>query len=275
MKPTRIIVSIAALVAVLVAMYAINQAAMRPKPKPDVIYEGRLAHLNETASPEVVTKIPSPSEPEKEEPAATEEKKAGEPAADKPAEEKPAENKPKKPEVKLSQEEKALVDKATGSVVKLETAKGDIVLELYDDKTPVHVGNFLDLVETGFYDGISFHRVIANFMIQGGCPRGDGTGGPGWTIPDEANKGLKHKRGTLSMAKTAAPNTGGSQFFVCHAPQPHLDGVHTVFGECIQGMDVVDKIAGKDKINKAVILSKSASADEAITKAKAARVPER
>ncbi len=261
MKQARIWISAAALVAVLIAMYAINQAAMAPKPKPDILYEGRLAYLNETnPSPAGAEKPSEPEKPGQEEPASAEEKK------------------PEKAEttvVKLSEEEKALVGKAEGSVVKLETSKGDIVLELYDDKTPIHVGNFLDLVDTGFYNGIKFHRVIANFMIQGGCPKGDGTGGPGWTIPDEANKGLKHRRGTLSMAKTSAPNTGGSQFFICHTPQPHLDGVHTVFGECIKGMDVVDKIAQGDKIITATILKKSDVADEDIKKAKDARVPER
>lgn len=250
----------AALAAVLIAMYAINQAAMAPKPKPDIIYEGRLAYLNETNPPSSADKLPGQEKPEQKEPASDKEKKPGE---------------AKTTEVKLSEEEKALVDKAKGSVVKLVTSKGDIVLELYDDKTPIHVGNFLDLVDTGFYNGLKFHRVIANFMIQGGCPKGDGTGGPGWTIPDEADKGLKHRRGTLSMAKTSAPNTGGSQFFICHSPQPHLDGVHTVFGECIQGMDVVDKIAQGDKIITATILKKSDLADEDIKKAKDARVPER
>ncbi|MGQ4871105.1 MAG: peptidylprolyl isomerase, partial [Candidatus Thorarchaeota archaeon] len=145
--------------------------------------------------------------------------------------------------------------------MKLETEKGDIYLELFDDKTPVTVGNFLDLVGTGFYDGLTFHRVISDFMIQGGDPQGDGSGGPGFTIPDEADKGLKHLRGSLSMAKTSAPNTGGSQFFICHTPQPHLDGVHTVFGKCIQGMEVVDRITKGDKILKATILKKSPRAD--------------
>lgn len=175
----------------------------------------------------------------------------------------------------MSEEESIITEHAKGSVVKLETAKGDIVLELFDDKTPVTVGSFLDLVAKGFYDGLTFHRVIADFMIQGGCPRGNGTGGPGFTIPDEADRGLKHERGSLSMAKTSAPNSGGSQFFICHVPCPWLDGVHTVFGKCTAGMQVVDAIRQGDRITSAVILSKSAAADADIEKALAARVPDR
>jgi peptidyl-prolyl cis-trans isomerase B (cyclophilin B) len=175
----------------------------------------------------------------------------------------------------MSEEESIITEQAKGSVVKLETVKGDIVLELFDAKTPVTVGSFLDLVSRGFYDGLTFHRVIANFMIQGGCPRGDGTGGPGFTLPDEADRGLKHERGSLSMAKTAAPNSGGSQFFICHVPCPWLDGVHTVFGKCVAGMDAVDAIRQGDRITAAVILSKSAAADAAIAQALAARVPEK
>ena len=175
----------------------------------------------------------------------------------------------------ISQEEKAIVDQAKGSVVKLETSKGDILLELFDDKTPVTVGSFLDLVGKGFYDGLSFHRVIANFMIQGGDPLGTGSGGPGFTIPDEADKGLKHVRGSLSMAKTARPNSGGSQCFICHSPQKHLDGVHTVFGQCVQGMEVVDAIEQGDIITSATIVKKSDKADADIEAATKARVADR
>lgn len=164
---------------------------------------------------------------------------------------------------------------ATGSVVELQTARGCIYLELFDDKTPVTAGSFLDLVARGFYDGLTFHRVIAGFMIQGGDPNGDGTGGPGFTVPDEADKGLKHLRGSLSMAKTAAPNTGGSQFFICHVPCPHLDGVHTVFGRTIQGLAVVDRIQVGDAILRALVLKQSPLAAEAIRRARQARVPER
>lgn len=175
----------------------------------------------------------------------------------------------------LSDEEIGLVEQAAGSVVKLQTTKGDIYLELFERKAPITAGSFLDLVASGFYDGLTFHRVIANFMIQGGCPRGDGTGGPGFTIPDEADRGLEHLRGSLSMAKTPEPHTAGSQFFICHRPQPHLDGVHSVFGQCIAGMNVVDRIEGGDVMTRALILKLTEFAHEAVAIARAARMPTR
>lgn len=127
----------------------------------------------------------------------------------------------------------------------METDKGTIRLELFDQDAPGTVQNFVELSEKGFYDGLNFHRVIPNFMIQGGCPKGDGTGGPGYKIKCEINKN-KHLAGTLSMAH-AGKDTGGSQFFICHSPQPHLDGVHTVFGKT-EDMDVVNAIRKGDKI---------------------------
>ena len=127
----------------------------------------------------------------------------------------------------------------------METDKGTINLELFDQDAPNTVKNFVDLANKGFYDGLNFHRVIDNFMIQGGCPLGTGTGGPGYKIDCEINDN-KHEAGTLSMAH-AGRNTGGSQFFICHAPQPHLDGVHTTFGKT-EDMDVVNAIARGDKI---------------------------
>ena len=111
----------------------------------------------------------------------------------------------------------------------METDKGVIHLELFDQAAPNTVKNFVELSNKGFYDGLSFHRVIPNFMIQGGCPNGDGRGGPGYTIKCEINPN-KHLAGSLSMAH-AGRDTGGSQFFICHESQPHLDGVHTVFGK--------------------------------------------
>lgn len=132
--------------------------------------------------------------------------------------------------------------------VLMKTTKGEMVLELYQADAPGTVKNFLDLINKGFYNGLSFHRVIANFMIQGGCPRGDGTGGPGYKIKCEINPN-KHVRGTLSMAH-AGKDTGGSQFFICHSPQSHLDGVHTVFGRVIEGLEVVDAIRGGDKMTE-------------------------
>ncbi|MEL7086455.1 MAG: peptidylprolyl isomerase [Cyanobacteria bacterium P01_A01_bin.3] len=127
----------------------------------------------------------------------------------------------------------------------MNTEKGTINLELFSDDAPNTVQNFVDLAKKGFYDGLNFHRVINNFMIQGGCPSGTGTGGPGYTINCEINDN-KHQAGSLSMAH-AGPNTGGSQFFICHSPQRHLDGVHTVFGKT-DDMDVVNAIRKGDRI---------------------------
>lgn len=127
----------------------------------------------------------------------------------------------------------------------METAKGTINLELFDKDAPNTVKNFVDLATKGFYDGLNFHRVIPNFMIQGGCPNGDGRGGPGYKIKCEINPN-KHLAGTLSMAH-AGKDTGGSQFFICHSPQPHLDGKHTVFGKT-EDMAVVNAIRQGDKI---------------------------
>ena len=142
---------------------------------------------------------------------------------------------------------------ATKAVI--DTVQGVIELELFADEVPGTVANFEKLAKEGFYDGTAFHRVIPNFMIQGGDPYSKtgkgrvGTGGPGYTIKCETHLNKhKHVAGTLSMAH-AGKDTGGSQFFICHAPQRHLDGVHTVFGQVTKGMDVVNKIKQNDKIN--------------------------
>jgi peptidyl-prolyl cis-trans isomerase B (cyclophilin B) len=136
----------------------------------------------------------------------------------------------------------------------LETAKGRIEAELYADEVPGTVANFEKLANAGFYDGTTFHRVIANFMIQGGDPYSKtgkgrvGTGGPGYTIKCETEKNVhRHVAGTLSMAH-AGKDSGGSQFFICHSPQQHLDGIHTVFGQVSRGMDVVNQIAQNDAV---------------------------
>ena len=127
--------------------------------------------------------------------------------------------------------------------VTLETSAGTIKAEIFADRVPKTAKNFTDLVQKGFYNGLTFHRVIPGFMIQGGCPRGDGTGGPGYKIPDEFNPNLRHDSpGILSMAN-AGPNTGGSQFFITLAPTKWLDDKHAVFGKVVQGQDVVDRIA--------------------------------
>lgn len=126
--------------------------------------------------------------------------------------------------------------------VHFHTNLGDFTAELFEDKAPKTAGNFLELVEKGFYDGVIFHRVIDDFMIQGGDPTGTGMGGPGYTIDDEFGPGLAHSgEGILSMAN-AGPNTGGSQFFITLVPTPWLDGHHAIFGKIVEGMDVAHKI---------------------------------
>ncbi len=129
--------------------------------------------------------------------------------------------------------------------VQLETNKGNITLELFNDKAPKTVENFEKLVKQGFYDGTIFHRVIKDFMIQGGDPEGTGMGGPGYIIKDEFNKDLKHDRGVISMANSG-PNTGGSQFFITVISTPWLNNKHAVFGKVVEGMDVVDDIANAE-----------------------------
>lgn len=137
--------------------------------------------------------------------------------------------------------------------VTLETDAGTIELELYPEHAPKTVNNFVFLAKEGFYDGVTFHRVIPDFMIQGGDPTGTGRGGPGYKFEDEVrNNPLKHETGVISMAN-AGPNTNGSQFFITHAPQPHLDGRHTVFGKVTEGQDVVDAVKQGDKINKVTV----------------------
>jgi len=137
------------------------------------------------------------------------------------------------------------------SRVKISTSKGDMIAELYDDETPITAGNFKSLIEKKFYDGLNFHRVIPNFVVQGGCPNGMGNGGPGYTIQCEVTAPKQyHDRGVLSMAH-AGRNTGGSQFFICHNRQgtQHLDNNHTCFGKVVEGLDVLDQIRQGDVIN--------------------------
>ena len=135
-------------------------------------------------------------------------------------------------------------------MVVISTNKGDISLDLFPEQTPVTTANFINLAQRGYYDGLQFHRVIDNFMIQGGCPLGTGTGGPGYTFEDECTPDLTHDGpGTLSMAN-AGPNTNGSQFFITHAATGWLDGKHTVFGRVTEGIRVVNKIEKGDAIEK-------------------------
>ncbi|SIQ52583.1 peptidylprolyl isomerase [Solilutibacter tolerans] len=132
-------------------------------------------------------------------------------------------------------------------IATIDTDRGPIKLELYADKAPLTVANFVNLAKRGFYDGLNFHRVIDDFMIQGGCPQGRGTGGPGYKFEDETNNGVRHDRGVISMAN-AGPNTNGSQFFITHIKTDWLDGKHTVFGKVLEGLDVVDKVQQGDGI---------------------------
>jgi cyclophilin family peptidyl-prolyl cis-trans isomerase len=136
--------------------------------------------------------------------------------------------------------------------VKLTTSAGEIVLELFENEAPDTVGNFVALVETEFYNGLKFHRVLPHFMAQGGDPKGNGSGGPGYTIYDEVDKPnyRRHFRGSLSMAKTDFPDTGGSQFFLCFTPRENLDGKHTVFGRVLEGIDVLARIQRIDPMKK-------------------------
>ena len=135
-------------------------------------------------------------------------------------------------------------------IVTFEMASGDVFyVELYPDVAPNTVNNFISLVKKGYYDGLIFHRVIEGFMIQGGDPKGNGTGGPGYSIRGEFSKNgfkndLKHKRGVISMARSMMPNSAGSQFFIMHKDSPHLDGQYAAFGAVVDGMAVIDKIAG-------------------------------
>ncbi len=150
-----------------------------------------------------------------------------------------------------------------------DTDRGQIKVELYPDKAPLTVASFVNLARKGFYDGLGFHRVIPDFMIQGGCPKGTGTGGPGYKFEDETNNGVRHERGVLSMAN-AGPNTNGSQFFITHVKTDWLDGKHTVFGKVTEGLDVVDAVKQGDAI-KSVKIEGDA---EAVLAAKADRVAE-
>jgi len=154
-------------------------------------------------------------------------------------------------------------------IATFDTAKGPIRVELYPEQAPLTVANFVNLAKHGFYDGLSFHRVIPDFMIQGGCPEGSGRGGPGYRFEDETSNGVSHDRGVLSMAN-AGPNTNGSQFFITHVPTPWLDGKHTVFGKVIDGLEVVDSVAGGDAITSVKIEGDS----DAVLAAHADRVTE-
>ena len=154
-------------------------------------------------------------------------------------------------------------------IATFDTERGPIRIELAADKAPLTVANFVNLAKRGFYDGLNFHRVLADFMVQGGCPQGTGTGGPGYRFEDETGNGLPHERGVLSMAN-AGPGTNGSQFFITHVPCSWLDGKHTVFGKVLEGQDIVDTVKQGDKINSVKIEGDV----DAVLAAKADRVAE-
>jgi peptidyl-prolyl cis-trans isomerase B (cyclophilin B) len=136
----------------------------------------------------------------------------------------------------------------------IETEKGNLVLELFASDVPRTVNNFVTLAREGFYDGLTFHRVVPGFVVQGGCPIGDGTGGPGYQFDDEITEHT-HVAGALSMANSG-PNTNGSQFFITYTPQHHLDGDHSVFGQLIEGMDVMERIEQGDVMTRVTIEEK-------------------
>ena len=145
------------------------------------------------------------------------------------------------------------IDPAKNYTASIETSKGTIVVDLHAKHAPKTVNNFVFLARQGFYDGLKFHRVISNFMVQGGDPTGTGSGGPGYKFEDETRSNpMTHETGVLSMAN-AGPNTNGSQFFITHSPQPHLNGKHTVFGKVREGQDVVNAIRQNDVMTKVTI----------------------
>lgn len=149
-----------------------------------------------------------------------------------------------------------IIDDKAIPQVKMVTKYGIITMELFEDETPNTVANFVNLIEKGYYDGLKFHRVVPDFVIQGGDPTGTGSGGPGYRIKCECDKNThKHTRGVLSMAH-AGRDTGGSQFFITHRATPHLDGKHTVFGQVISGVEIVDKIQPDDVMEKVTMIKK-------------------
>ena len=141
-------------------------------------------------------------------------------------------------------------------IIQIQTKRGKITIEMFEDEAPNTVANMISLIQKGYYNGLNFHRVIPDFMIQGGCPHGTGTGGPGYDFDDECAPDRRHdSAGVLSMAN-AGPGTNGSQFFITHGPTPHLDGKHTVFGKVTEGQEVVDEIKQGDVMQTVVVLQK-------------------
>ncbi len=144
------------------------------------------------------------------------------------------------------------LEKADNPVIKISTDRGDMILELFPDSAPKHVESMLNLIDKGFYNGLKFHRVVSGFVIQGGDPKGDGTGGPGYNIKAEFNN-RPHLKGTLAMARAMDPDSAGSQFYICLDRIPHLDGQYTVFGQLRSGHDVPEKVRMGDKMNITIL----------------------
>lgn len=144
------------------------------------------------------------------------------------------------------------LEKMTNPVIKISTERGDMILELFPDSAPKHVESMLNLINKGFYNGLKFHRVVPGFVIQGGDPKGDGTGGPGYNIKAEFNN-RPHLKGTLAMARAFDPDSAGSQFYICLDRIPHLDGQYTVFGQLRSGHDVPEKVCQGDKMTITIL----------------------
>ena len=160
---------------------------------------------------------------------------------------------PEKPKT-YSTPQPMTIDTSKQYTATIETEKGNLVLELFASDVPMTVNNFVSLARDGFYDGLTFHRVVPDFVVQGGCPIGDGTGGPGYRFDDEITEHT-HVAGALSMANSG-PNTNGSQFFITYTPQHHLDGHHSVFGQLVEGMDVLERIEQGDVMIRITIEEK-------------------
>jgi len=228
--------SILILMFVLAVIFVVSCGPQTPEPtEPSVETQAQQQPPAEMTKAEVPTETP-------EEPAQVTEEAAEEPA-------QPTE------EPKETTEEKNVeaTPAATELKVNMTTSKGLIVLKLFPDKAPVTVANFVNLAKHGYYDGITFHRVIADFMIQGGDPTGTGRGGPGYQFEDEFDPSLQFDRAGLLAMANAGPGTNGSQFFITHVPTPHLNNRHTIFGEVLQGQEVVDAIQQGDKMEKVEI----------------------
>ncbi len=209
--------------------------------------------MKQDAATGTMEKAAQPPDPEKGKPAPPADSMP--PATSKAADQtpsdtsKPAEAAPRTPETKPEEpvDPAAPYKSVTFTAgekprVKMETSMGNIVIELWPDVAPNHVKSFVYLINKGFYDSLTFHRVVPGFVIQGGDPEGTGMGGPGYQVPAEFSTTLKHEEGTLSMARSSDPNSGGSQFFLCLANTPHLDGKYTIFGKIVEGLDVIHKV---------------------------------